>query len=148
MSRAYAKGPARIEANLTAFIDVTFLLIIFFILVAQISTTERPVLPLPRIDDSAAHALDREERLIINCTVGAGGALYLVGTEAFRGPGGATRLRDVVRQSLAASPQQAVAVRAERTLAYEHVQPVLDLLRELRAERVELVVVPPRDEGA
>ena len=40
MSTVYRRGPAAIEANLTPMIDMTFLLIVFFVLVSQISELE------------------------------------------------------------------------------------------------------------
>jgi biopolymer transport protein ExbD len=145
MSRTNQRGPARIEANLTAFIDVTFLLIIFFILVAQISTTERPMLPLPQIDERASQPLNRGERLIINCVSRGEEAAYLVGAETYRGDAGVRRLAEVVRLWTGRSEPEPIAVRAERTLPYEYVEPVLELLRELGAEPVELIVIPPRE---
>ena len=36
MTRAFARGPASIEANLTPMIDIVFLLVVFFVLVSQI----------------------------------------------------------------------------------------------------------------
>jgi biopolymer transport protein ExbD len=40
VSLIYRRGPAQISANLTPMIDVTFLLIVFFVLVSQIVEVE------------------------------------------------------------------------------------------------------------
>ena len=40
MPRIHKRGPAEIHANLTPMIDVTFLLIVFFVLVSQIVEVE------------------------------------------------------------------------------------------------------------
>ncbi|MFG0253110.1 MAG: ExbD/TolR family protein [Phycisphaerales bacterium JB038] len=145
MSSRRQKGPARIEANLTAFIDVTFLLIIFFILVAQISSSERPNLPLPQVEDRASSPLERGERLVINCAHRGEGALYTIGTTSFAGESGLRQLRERVRAWCDSQSEEPLAVRAERTLPYEHIDPLLELLREARVTEVELVVVPPED---
>jgi biopolymer transport protein TolR len=145
MSKKHPKGPARIEANLTAFIDVTFLLIIFFILVAQLSSSERPNLALPQVEDRASTPLERGERLIINCARRGEGVAYTVGTESFTGETGLRSLAELVRGWSVTQDEEPLAVRAERTLPYEQIDPVLRLLREANVPAVELIVIPPED---
>ncbi len=145
MSKKHPKGPARIEANLTAFIDVTFLLIVFFILVAQLSSSERPNLPLAQVEDRASSPLERGERLIINCARRGEGVAYSVGTESFAGAAGLRSLRELVRVWNVSQDEEPLSVRAERTLPYEHIDPLLALLREESVPAVELIVIPPED---
>ena len=47
MSSVFKRGNAKIEANLTPMIDVTFLLIVFFVLVSQIVEVENVPMSLP-----------------------------------------------------------------------------------------------------
>ena len=53
MSRAFRRGRTDVQANLTPMIDVTFLLIVFFVLVSQIVEVENVDLLLPELEDPA-----------------------------------------------------------------------------------------------
>ena len=54
MSAIYKRQNAELSANLTPMIDVTFLLIIFFVVVSQIVEVENAELDLPRPDNAAS----------------------------------------------------------------------------------------------
>ena len=54
MARRLLPASARIEANLTPMIDVSFLLIVFFVLVSRISGGERTPMELPDVRAGAA----------------------------------------------------------------------------------------------
>lgn len=71
-SKVYTtQGGGRIEFNMTPLIDVTFQLIIFFILAGQIVSTALAQLRLPKITESQAQQ-DKTERPIINVVSHAG----------------------------------------------------------------------------
>ena len=53
MSRIHKRGTAELHANLTPMIDVTFLLIVFFVLVSQIVEVENVELKLPELEETA-----------------------------------------------------------------------------------------------
>ena len=55
-----------IHANLTPMIDVTFLLIIFFVLVSQIVEVENVDLGLPSPEDPASQLAGEQQRVVIN----------------------------------------------------------------------------------
>ena len=58
-------GPPGIHANLTPMIDVTFLLIVFFVVVSQIVEAEHVELELPVLLDPAAEPPDEDARAIV-----------------------------------------------------------------------------------
>ena len=143
MSRIHQKGPARIEANLTAFIDVTFLLIIFFILVAQITTAEHLPVDLPRITDRASAPADREETLVVNCLPAGDGVKYSIAGREYTSDNAARELSDLFRREHKRQPDINITVRAHRLLAYRFVYPVLDAARRAGVKKVDLVILPP-----
>ena len=73
MSRDRSSQPEPIAANLTPMIDVTFLLIIFFVLVSQIVEVENADLDLPRPEEAASELPGDQSRIVINVLRGAGG---------------------------------------------------------------------------
>ena len=66
MSRIYQRGAARIEANLTPMIDMTFLLVVFFVLVSTISEVESVEMQLPEPNPTASTPPTDELRTVIN----------------------------------------------------------------------------------
>ena len=85
MSAVHRRGPAAIQANLTPMIDVTFLLIVFFVLVSQIVEVENVPMSLPEPEDPATELAGDEQRAVINVIPGPQGGChgYRVGTQVF-----------------------------------------------------------------
>ena len=87
MSATFKRGVTSIEANLTPLIDVTFLLIVFFVLVSQIVEVENVDMDLPRPRDAATVLAGDEQRAVINVVpsnVEVGGVVgYRIGTRLF-----------------------------------------------------------------
>jgi biopolymer transport protein ExbD len=146
MSSIYKRGPAQLEANLTPMIDVTFLLIVFFVLVSQIVEVENVDLLLPQLEDPATDLPAKEQRSVINVVPGADGAAeeYRVGTLAFPvGADGIDALTRHVQGLLEVNPALRVNLRADQRTRYEWVHPVLKAVS-AAAARVDGVVVTPR----
>jgi biopolymer transport protein ExbD len=117
-------------------VDVVFLLIVFFILVSQLTRTERTPIELPALPGETLKALNLRERLVIH--VGADG--YRIGAETFTpGPAAAAELATRIRAALAASPSAAVVVRAPRDARYAAVAPALRAARDAGAPDVRLI---------
>ncbi len=70
MRRDRSSQPEPIAANLTPMIDVTFLLIIFFVLVSQIVEVENADLDLPRPEQAASELPSEQSRVVINVPSG------------------------------------------------------------------------------
>jgi len=138
------------DSSLTPLVDVTFLLIVFFVVVAHISSNERIPMPLAQIDN-AETALDKlQRRLVINVVPrsrrGAMGGDYLVGVRTF-GSSSAdmARLQDMLALHEVAQPGAAAVIRAERTESYDRIHPILEACRRAGLTDVRLVTEEDRD---
>ena len=65
-SRLGVGRPVRTGANLTPMIDMTFLLVVFFILVSRITSVEQVPLELPAPTKPAANPAPEAPRLVVN----------------------------------------------------------------------------------
>jgi len=66
MSQVTEKGPKSPQMNMTPMIDVTFQLIIFFMLVNTISSTETVEMIVPKIWKPQVKELEEEQRITVN----------------------------------------------------------------------------------
>ena len=124
--------------NLTPMIDIVFLLIVFFMLVAQITRQQRVELEPPRTaPDAETRPLDVET---VTVQVATDGTLRL-GTRRFPDtPEGRARIAQAVATDPAAR-NAGVALRADRGAAYGRVHPVLRALADAGLPSVRLVSV-------
>ena len=155
MSAVHERGPARIEANLTPMIDVTFLLIVFFVLVSQIVEVENVPMALPEPIEPATERAGDDQRAVINVVPGPGGGTrgYRVGGNSFaQGDIGVAALTAHLRGLFASNPQIAINLRADQSTHYKHVEPVLQAIADAAGSvpegtvdaRVNLVVINDR----
>ena len=118
---------APIAANLTPMIDVTFLLIVFFVLVSQIVEVENVELDLPRPRDPASELAGEQQRIVINVLPGPDGEVsgyrmsnrfYAADTPGMAGlsAGLAERYRE--------NPALNVNLRADRSTHYRWIEPL------------------------
>ncbi len=127
MSRNRSYQPEPIAANLTPMIDVTFLLIIFFVLVSQIVEVENADLDLPRPQEAASVPPGEQPRIVINVLRGAGGDAvgYRLSNQRYMAD---TAGLEALARSLAAmyrqNPALGVNLRADRRTDYRWVEPV------------------------
>lgn len=108
--------------DLTPIIDMVFLLLIFFLVATTFQQTEREMkIALPTA--SAAQPISAALReLIVN--VDAQGRIVVSGRTL-----DADALGALVREAVAANPQQKVTVRGDRNVAYAHIVRVLDVCK-------------------
>jgi biopolymer transport protein ExbD len=146
MSSVYKRGRAEMQANLTPMIDVTFLLIVFFVLVSQIVEVESVKLELPELIEPAAEMPGEAQRAVINVVPGPGGVAeaYRLGARSFD-PGAVGRelLTQRLAHLLGANPALRINLRADQRTQYQWVQPVLEAVS-TAAGRVEDADVTPR----
>lgn len=127
MSALFKQDRAPVQANLTPLIDVTFLLIVFFVLVSQIVEVENVDLDLPTPREPVSELPGEESRVVINVLPGAagkasgyrmGGRMYAAGSQGI----------EALTVSLAAryseNPGLSVNLRADRTTQYLWIEPV------------------------
>ena len=150
MSR-HSREPARVHANLTPMIDVTFLLIVFFVLVSQLVETEHVELDLPVLLRPATEPPGEAPRAVVSIVPGPDGeaAAYRLGGEPFRADeSGRRALEAAIAERLRGNPSLRLNLRADRNARYDRVRPVLESIgRAARrvpgaAPRVHLVLVP------
>ena len=148
------RGPVvgAVRANLTPLIDVVFLLIIFFMLVAQMTRQRALELELPRLADAQAIPMDEAERIVISvvprhAAASSADAFRIDGEPFPPGAAGATALADVLRARREQAPAVAVTVRAAFDEPYDRVHPALRAAALAGIDRVELVTLD-REDGA
>ena len=136
MNRRRARRKPRkggIESNLTPLVDVVFLLLIFFVLVAQITSAERIALELPEVIDPPIDGRDSDRRVIVNIVPRdeAGDTRWAqVGAiEIPPGEPGEARLAEVLAAARAGDPDLKVVIRAQRTEPYDRVFPAMEACR-------------------
>jgi biopolymer transport protein ExbD len=145
MSLVHRRGRTELHANLTPMIDVTFLLIVFFVLVSQIVEVEHEDLMLPELVEPAAELPGDEQRAVINVLPGENGAAlgYRLGAHTFpAGPEGARRLADHLATLLQRNPALRVNLRADQHTQYEWVHPALRAVTQAAEQVVDADVAP------
>ena len=123
---------AEISANLTPMIDVSFLLIVFFVLVSRLSDAEQSPLALPVVRDGVAVRAGDEARVVLNVLPAAEGSIdgtiagYAVGARVFpASPDGVAALAEQLAEGYRRNPRLAVHLRADRATHYGWVEPAM-----------------------
>lgn len=129
MPRDRSRFPnAEIEANLTPMIDVSFLLIVFFVLVSRITDREQARMSLPAVRAGSAARAEDDARVVVNVLPGSDGGSegYAVGTTVLpASPDGIARLAETLAAGYRRNPRLAVHLRADRATRYEWVEPAM-----------------------
>jgi biopolymer transport protein ExbD len=133
MSAVFKRGNANVQANLTPLIDVTFLLIVFFVLVSQIVEAEHVEMDLPQPREAASHRPGDENRVVINLLPGppASGSILgyrLGGREFMPGREGVEQLTERLAEMYRANPTLHINLRADRSTHYEWIDPVMQAI--------------------
>jgi biopolymer transport protein ExbD len=131
MSTAFRHDRGQVHANLTPMIDVTFLLIVFFVLVSQIVEVENVDLDLPSPQDPASMLPGDESRVVINVLPGPSGkaAGYRMGGRRFAaGTQGLEALTAALAARYRENPGVRVNLRADRSTHYAWIEPVLQAI--------------------
>lgn len=153
LDRLEVGRPVRTGANLTPMIDVTFLLVIFFILVSRITSVEQVPLELPDPSRPVSQPPSESPRLVVNL-VGTADEAPRVLFDQIEYPlsrSGRAALGDAMTARLLTIPDLQVNLRADRRIPYRHVDAVMLEIAEAggragRPEgvRVNLVVTADR----
>jgi len=162
-SIVYKRGPATAGLNMTGMIDVTFLLIVFFILAGSFASLDAVPLEVPAVYDPAPLAdVKLPYKAVVNLTpytreaIAADAALtgraaaWQVSTVRIA-PGEVGRLGQVLREARAAfrerrdagqvpaDKQFEIELRADRSLDYGEVAPVVATIARAGFSRVHYV---------
>ena len=161
MSRVFKRGTAKPEMNMTPLIDVTFQLIIFFLLINNIITEETVEMIPPDLENPKTYDLATENRITVNIapqhfkkaqrTQGNplnfdGQAVEVrVGTARI-GMEDLDRVRDLLRAAKERNPEVEVRLRADCALFYREVQPVMGAITAAQIGKIYLVAYLPEDQ--
>jgi len=148
--------------NMTPLIDITFQLIIFFMLVSNIIAQESVEMIVPELENSKARELGEVERVIVNIVPmpfdrkhrEKGAPLDMEGTasqvliqyhqyDADDLDGIRAELADVKEQNA----ERQVLLRADGALYYQDVQPIMDAISAAGINTVNVVAKMPGSSG-
>lgn len=133
------RKPIEIQLNLTPMIDLIMNLLIFFMLVSQMSVVERTPVDLPRVSQGRAPVVKPEDKVAITMKRQPGTDIptYQVGAV------GVADLAEVSRRLMqvkAASPTVEMVLRAEKTIRYRYVREVMQAAGRHGIKTVEISV--------
>ncbi len=163
-------GPAVAEFNMTPMIDVTFQLILFFILVGQVASDEIAQMILPEPAKSTAKEVEKMGlRIILNIgsmsksgdDLGTGEdpdgnrvGFYRVGAEPIdaREADALKQVKDIIEAKLETlTPEQrdefAVEIRADKRLRYDQVAPAMFMVSTTGLSNMQITAIRELSDG-
>jgi len=137
--RVPTKKPIEIQLNLTPMIDLIMNLLIFFMLVSQMSVVERTPVDLPRVSQGRPPVVKPEDKVAITMKSQPGTDVpaYQVGAV------GVADLAEVARRLMqvkAASPTVEMVLRADKTIPYRYIREVMQAAGRHGIKTVEISV--------
>jgi len=168
MSKIHKRGPAKAETNLTPLIDITFQVVLFFMLTQRIVSDEIVPMEVPDITEPKTQELGDQSRLVVNiapsprATPEAGqpkadpldhdgrAAFVKVGQKQFN----LTDLEGIklaiqeTRESFKPTdeqPELQVNLRCDSALFYGEIVPIMNQITLAGIEKVNLVALLPED---
>ena len=145
--------------NMTPMIDVTFQLIIFFMLVNNIIAEENVPMIVPDLDEPKTRELGEVERVTVNVAPMPFDMRSRRQGNPLDHDGEATRVKiglayyplddlDGIRAALAAArqanPEVEIVLRADSAIYYRQVQPIMDAIAAAEISKVNVVALMPR----
>lgn len=141
MAKKHEVEKQEVSLNLTSMMDIVFQLIIFFLLVTNFTSAELPELEPPDLEHSEAVEIDGRDKLVINIipdsSTGMAKAVQ-VGMQKIP-PGAYNQLTDIVSQVKTDRPDVEIDLRADASINYENVQPVMNAITAAGVARINLV---------
>tara|TARA_B100000959_G_C14708790_1_gene511987 strand:- start:23 stop:460 length:438 start_codon:yes stop_codon:yes gene_type:complete len=135
------KSSSTINANMTPMIDVTFLLIVFFVVVSQIVDRDAVSMDLPSPEHAVAGVPDKKNRVVVNIVPLEDGEVagIMVGGHTIAWDA-MHELTSIVDTRLRGGATD-VHLRADRSTKYLHVHKVIEAIREVGVTpRLQLVI--------
>jgi biopolymer transport protein ExbD len=112
------KRSSELRFNMTPLIDVTFLLIIFAVLISHFVQQEGRLLRLPKADQAREKKEDSHQKLII--TIPRAGIAMINGK-----PHSLRDLEKVFREELTKNPRLSIQLRADGDMSYKNIQQIM-----------------------
>lgn len=132
---------ATINANMTPMIDVTFLLIVFFVVVSQIVDRDAVSMDLPLPENAVAGIPELHEHVVVNIVPSSDGEVATIFVE-----GNALTFDDVdgltaIVKSRLQGGAIDVHLRADRATKYTYIHQVIEAIRSVGSTpRVQLII--------
>ena len=135
------KPSSSINANLTPMIDVTFLLIVFFVVVSQIVDRDAVSMDLPSPENAAASVAEMQERVAVNIVPSDGGAVQRVVVGGHEiSIDSLDELTAIVKARLQGGASE-VHLRADRATRYMVIHKAIEAIRKVgTTPRLQLVI--------
>lgn len=122
---------------MTPLIDVTFLLLTYFMLASHYASAEKPDMQVPQPDASRARDQKLEEKLILNVLhQGNSEPRITFGPEEVDSLG---ELGERLTQLAARAPRTQIILRADRRVPYGYVRKVMELVAERNLVHLQIV---------
>jgi biopolymer transport protein ExbD len=122
---------------MTPLIDVTFLLLTYFMLASHYASAEKPDLEVPQPDRSQAADRKFDEKIIVNVLHEPGGAPTLM-----YGPipmASIDELDGKLGELAQRNPQVQVMLRADKRIPYGYVRRIMQLLADRKLSHLQIV---------
>ena len=135
------KTTSAIHANMTPMIDVTFLLIIFFVVVSQIVDRDAVSMELPRPEHAVSGLPEETEHVVVHLVPLTEGEIsgFVVAGHALS-VGATTELTEIVRTHMQVGAMD-VHLRADRSTKYKYIHQAIEAIRAVgTTPRLQLVV--------
>lgn len=153
-STIYRSGRAQLTFNMTPMIDCTFQLIIFFMLTTQMASADYVTMKLPDPDTSVARTYE-VNRVIVNIVPYSSGRVsrepalrgaaleYRLGIYRVEKANVGKLVRELLRvQRESPRPEDfVVELRADRSISYSEIEPVLLALQEAELGRMHITAL-------
>jgi biopolymer transport protein ExbD len=159
MSKILKRGPAKAEMNMTPLIDVTFQLIIFFMLVNNIVSEESVEMIVPELQNAKTRELGEVDRITVNIApmdfdrdsrpqplnFEGSAAKVRIGLQDYA-PTDLEAITASLTEAKARNPNVEILLRADAAAYYETVQPVMAAITAAGISTINLVAYMP-DQG-
>ncbi len=160
MSKVFQRGTVKPEMNMTPLIDVTFLLIVFFMLVSNIVASESVPMVVPNLTEPRTRDLGEVEKVVVSIAPASftgearlenpldhpGQAQFVqLGSGARFGLDELDRLTAALEAEVKKNPEVEVLLRGDAALYYGQVQPVMDAITAAGVGVVNLVALMPEE---
>ncbi|MCC5829854.1 MAG: biopolymer transporter ExbD [Phycisphaeraceae bacterium] len=160
-SQVHRRGPTSPQMNMTPLIDVTFQLIIFFMLVNNIISQDAVRMVIPKLDDANIRAIPEDNTIYVNLVLADPGEAERRAEGDYLNISGRissiqlgpleripkhelARLTRSLRAMREANPRIRVLVRADAGMLFSEAVPVLGAIAEAEIQTVNLVAYRDR----
>lgn len=142
MARKNKVEMPRPELNITAMMDLVLNLLMFFVLVSNFSEASLPPLKVPTPDTSLAKPGNAPNKVVLNVLAGksnSGEALAVKFGTTELPPGDYTSLTLMLQKEYKISKDVQIDLRADQTLRYDQVQPVMNAITSAGISKINIV---------